>query len=421
MTRRAQLKSDAKRGSFSIQINKPAGPGDFLPGMLVRLELKRTTDAINLYTKGLGCKDSWSNCVDKGMERGEFHRVKSQSGSTLTFFEPIMTDIEVAHGSGWKVQQVDFAEGFGVEDLHFQGGVDSSFSFVHHHNWVHNWAWLFILFKNTDGAYVRRARFEGTNGGAVMLERNYGAVITLTAIEGATGHQGYTSKWYDSFTLFAFTYDENVYHGHSVSAWSAGTVITNSKVSERGLDWHAEGPYATLEDALFGGGLAGNGGGTGNLPNHGPDLTFYNYRQDISVDDYRKGQKQFDLYRSQTRKLVDHDFYDCPGSGDWKSWYCGPLFVKPNLIGYQGDSSFTKDSCEVYESYNAAVNPASLYEAQMQLRSKKTPEWWDRAKVQFEAYRELGYFPVDPPYSCAPETLQAGETRSTANCKWPSS
>ena len=50
--------------------------------------------------------------------------------------------------------------------------------------------------------------------------------------------------------------------------------ITHSKVSDRGVDWHGNFPYATLLDASKGG-LFGWGGAEKSLPNHMEDLTFW--------------------------------------------------------------------------------------------------------------------------------------------------
>ena len=51
-----------------------------------------------------------------------------------------------------------------------------------------------------------------------------------------------------------------------------------SKVSDRGVDWHGNFPYATLLDASKGG-LFGWGGAEKSLPNHMHDLTFWNFNQ----------------------------------------------------------------------------------------------------------------------------------------------
>ena len=49
-------------------------------------------------------------------------------------------------------------------------------------------------------------------------------------------------------------------------------------MSDRGVDWHGNFPYATLLDASKGG-LFGWGGAEKSLPNHMHDLTFWNFNQ----------------------------------------------------------------------------------------------------------------------------------------------
>ncbi|MEI8087514.1 MAG: DUF4955 domain-containing protein, partial [Paludibacter sp.] len=50
--------------------------------------------------------------------------------------------------------------------------------------------------------------------------------------------------------------------------------------------------------------------------------------------------------------------------------------VKPNIIGMYGDSiSFVKEHLGLYESHGKPVAPESLYEAQLELRLGKLPNW----------------------------------------------
>ena len=62
--------------------------------------------------------------------------------------------------------------------------------------------------------------------------------VINTAVDGLRGHSSFKAKTNAFGTLFAFNYDHDQWHGHAVAVGSAATVITHSKVSDRGVDWH---------------------------------------------------------------------------------------------------------------------------------------------------------------------------------------
>ena len=179
-----------------------------------------------------------------------------------------------------------------------------------------------------------------------------------------------------------------------MSGGAIGTVVTHCKASDRGFDWHASQPYATLIDASSGG-LVANGGNHLNLPNHLQDLTFWNYDQ------------------SEGKQEVDYDWWkvrDCPSC----TYYNAAKVVKPNFIGFHGSkaSSFKRSSLGVFASNGIPVEPASLYAAQLESRLGSMPPWYARAKAAYAVYLSNGYFAPDentaflspaPPNSPAPQ------------------
>ena len=125
---------------------------------------------------------------------------------------------------------------------------------------------------------MRRVRVSNMASVPVEIYACFGGTTILTAVDGLRGHSSFKAKTNAFGTLFAFTFDRDQWHGHAVAVGSAGTVITHSKVSDRGVDWHGNFPYATLLDASKGG-LFGWGGAEESLPNHMHDLTFWNFNQ----------------------------------------------------------------------------------------------------------------------------------------------
>ena len=73
-------------------------------------------------------------------------------------------------------------------------------------------------------------------GFPVVFANSFGGTCLLTAADGPRGHRSYKAGEFSFGTLFAFTADENEFHGHNAAVGATGTVITNSKVSDRGLD-----------------------------------------------------------------------------------------------------------------------------------------------------------------------------------------
>lgn len=122
--------------------------------------------------------------------------------------------------------------------------------------------------------YVRRVRVSDVASVPVEIFACFGGTVINTAVDGLRGHSSFKAKTNAFGTLFAFTSDRDQWHGHAVAVGSAATVITHSKVSDRGVDWHGNFPYATLLDASKGG-LFGWGGAEKSLPNHMHDLTLW--------------------------------------------------------------------------------------------------------------------------------------------------
>ena len=149
-----------------------------------------------------------------------------------------------------------------------------------------------------------------------------------------------------------------------------GSVIYRCKNSDRGFDWHASWPYATLIDNCTGG-LVGNGGGFHVLPNHMQHLVLWNFHQTSGKPRYK------------------YDFWQ-PRAG--KERYSNVKVVKPYIIGYRGPWTFLESSCADVESYGKPVTPASLYLAQYNLRFGKLPPWHKEAEAQFAFYNKHGYF-----------------------------
>ena len=60
----------------------------------------------------------------KGVNVMEFHQIKSIDGNVVTFYEPIMHEVDIAYNDydgGWVIRDYKYFENVGVEDLSFVG------------------------------------------------------------------------------------------------------------------------------------------------------------------------------------------------------------------------------------------------------------------------------------------------------------
>ena len=322
---------------------------------------------------GLEPWEIWENAREKGIRmNGERHRVAAVEDGMLTFAEPIHLDIDPTHG--WTVRSCPLGTGWGVEDIAFRG--DAPEPFVHHKDAAHDSGWSILQFAYGHLPYVKRCRFVDVSS-AVQVAGCYGGTVINCSIEGRRGHLSISST--ASYgTLIAFCVDRSTggaFHGFGVSQSASGTVIYRSRSSERGLDWHGAGPYATLVDASSGG-LLGNGGNYTNLPNHLQFLTLWNYEQ--------TGGEVFDrLNWWEPRRGAER--------------YSHAKVVKPVIVGFHGlPTTFREGSCSLVESLGAAVEPTSLFEAQLELRTGGLPAWVDEGRRQLRHYLEYGGW-ADPP------------------------
>ena len=153
----------------------------------------------------------------------------------------------------------------------------------------------------------------------------------------------------------------------------------------------------------------GWGGNTNSLPNHLQDLVFWNrarkpmepgVRRVLTHPTFAPPSASDEQNAGET--WTDFDWWEHSGGGVNPAASYTPKCVYPSVIGFFGHKagSFKNSSCKLIESPGVPVSPASLYEAQLELRlGGKIPTWWTEAKEAFEFYKLNGYFetPLFPP------------------------
>ncbi|MDE5814726.1 MAG: glycoside hydrolase family 55 protein, partial [Alistipes sp.] len=139
LTELTTVKADAAKGSFAVEV---ASASALKVGDWVALTLTNNDPA--LVQQELGSKERYDNVnksgyqiVTTGVTVEDLHQIKSVSGNTVTFTEPLMHAVEAKWD--WKVQKYNHYENVGVEDITFKGNAKADFK--HHASW------------NDDGGY----------------------------------------------------------------------------------------------------------------------------------------------------------------------------------------------------------------------------------------------------------------------------
>ena len=275
----------------------------------------------------------------------ERHQIEAISGSEVTLREPLHQTVDAQYN--WEVRKFEAGERLGIEDLAFIGNWKQEF--VHHESALHDGGWSALSVSKYSNSWLRRLRFVDWN-----------TTIKLGAVSGSTvadieevGNRGHSSIHINngSYGVLVTNYSDKTnngqWHSAGVSILAAGNVFQHmSWPATTTFDAHGVFPYATLFDQVKGGlcsARSGSGGAQSNIPQHMRHLVFWNFDE--------LGQKA-DNFR----------FWQYPDS-KWGRFYL------PLVIGFHGaTSTFDESQLELIESHGEAVKPASLYDAQLELR-----------------------------------------------------
>lgn len=389
----AYVTEDASKGDFKVKVSSTQ---NITPGSWVQLRLRSADDGLLQKELGPLCNNSnsfeWSIKKQPGYESGtsedrngiqviEFHQVRTVGGGEITFYDPILSDIDVSikdFNNGWEIREYKHVENVGVEDLAFVGG-ESLLSPYYHHGplnndplaWMYDYAYKPLSFQRAVNSWVRNVTFESISE-AVTFDQSANCSAYNIRITGKRGHSAVRAQ--ESTRVFiGKVRDESSdkighgqYHGCGVSKPSIGTVVWNVTWGQDAcFESHATQPRATLFDNC-GGGLVyyHAGGAETEAPNHLRDLTIWNLNVTGTTDE--KGQN-----------FWKDDFHWWLSGDKW--WKIYP----PIVVGTHGQPvTFTSDADQLTyeESTGVKVTPESLYEAQLQKRLGYVPAWLNALK-----------------------------------------
>lgn len=385
----ASVTENAKRGDFTVKVSGTTGISS---GQWVQLRL-RSGDR-ELVKKEIGpiaLNENWAIAKAPisinqssddlyGVKITEFHQVKSAANGKITFYEPIMHDIDIKYNDteGWEIRTYKYLENVGIEDLSFVGNALDGYA---HHGeghaeqakvgWQYDGAYKPLLLQRVINSWVRNVHFESVSEALTFAESANSSAYDIR-ISGKRGHSAVRSQG-SSRVFIGKVRDESAgndvygkscqgqFHGCGVSKPSVGTVLWNvTWGNDACFESHATQPRATLIDNCSGGLVYYRAGGDENeVPNHLGDLTLWN----LNVTGT-------DSHASNFAWWSDSDTW-------WKIF--PPIVVGTHGINVKFPSK-EQQQVTYEESTGMKVSPESLYEAQLRERLGYVPGWLNALK-----------------------------------------
>ena len=367
-TRLTDVIADAPQGSFEVQV---ASASDISEGDWVCLWLENNDNALIAQELAPHTVQSYmTDILNNGVQVIEYHQVKSVSGNTLTFHEPLMKTVESQWG--WEIWNYPHYENIGIEDITFEGNAKENFD--HHESWEDDGAYKPVDMIRLTNSWIRRVRFISVSEACSIVNC---ANVSAYDIEftGNRGHAAVRSQASSRVFIGATTdrtsgyamdtpghdvtgqYLDNAgqYHAVGVSKQSIGAVLwRNIWGDDSCFEAHATQPRATLIDCCTGSMRRWRqGGDDAQMPNHMSDLIIWNFYNTTGF--------------TELQKFIWWD----TNSSWWK-------ILPPVIVGFHGTPVTFDESpgqIKYIESNGTAVTPESLYEAQLRRRLGYVPAW----------------------------------------------
>ncbi len=329
--------ADAPRGSYEIEV---ANAVNLWPGRRIILR-DNSIPYAHAYYAPLELSPTWTRLVETtGFNIRELHTVASVEGNTVRLREPLHLPMIMGEGITIQVRSYNVITDVGIEDILFKGNWDSyPESFVHHKDDIHDYAWNALRFDNVANGWLRDCEFKDWNQ-CVYFDGCAAFTVENVHFTGKMGHMSIHTRRSYGILIKDCVDSAGHWHGPGVGYWGCGTVyLRHQMAGNQRIDAHSGSPYATLMDGVTGGHFDGNGGPLVSYPHHGRHFVAWNFTVSGGPNSYTF----------------------------WPSNRNGHTFAKPIFAGLQG-KSIAMSGHKINESPGMVVQPASLFEAQLQLR-----------------------------------------------------
>ncbi|SHG14601.1 Right handed beta helix region [Flavobacterium fluvii] len=341
-----QVTAAASVGDLTIQVNTTEGlaAGDWI--MLKLLDNDKDLIASELkYNK---VEPEWTNLVEKGISVKVFYQIKNIKKGKLTLYAPISYPIDPKYN--WEVYKYANSEEIGIEDIAFVGNWTEKF--VHHRSWKDDSGYTILNIRKTTNSWMKNCRFTNCSV-AATIGQSANITVVNCKIDGNAGHQAINSNGSTNVLIANCVDEASQWHSFGSSNGSMNTVIWKCTYpATTCFESHSSQPRNTLLDDVEGGLLNGRAGGAmENMPNHMQGLVLWNYKQ-------------------TNEPVKDFEFW--PPSAVFEWW----KIPNPIIVGFTSKgTTFKMEQLGQSESIGTAVEPASLYLAQLKLRLGKLPKW----------------------------------------------
>lgn len=342
-----EIVADAPNQSFEIQV---ADTSNLSVGQHVIVRSDSIPYAHHYYGD-LGLSEAWTEITQgRGFIIKEVHEIAAIEENTVRFREPLQLDI-LTELNGNKVlvelHSYNVIENVGIEDIRFKGGWNNyPEEFVHHKNKIHDYAWNALRIDNVANGWIRNCEFKDWSQ-CVYIDGCSKITVTDVQLTGKKGHMSIHTRGSYGVLVKDSVDTAGHWHGPGTAYWGCSTVYLRYEMAgKQSIDCHSGSPYATLMDNVSGGHFEKNGGALRWFPHHGKGFVAWNFTLDGTQS----------KYRFWTTESKHHH-----------STYASPIFV-----GLQGTPiEIEKGTYLANESQGQAVQPASLFEAQLALRLSK--------------------------------------------------
>lgn len=327
----------AAAGSHDIEVASVSGLA-VGQRVLVKLAGDRRPEAVAAEVAPHAVESEFRELASAGVQVAEYHSISRISGNRVTLYEPLGHDIDP--DGGWTLHAVLDRSGCGVEDICFKGNFSEDFS--HHKDALHDSGWRMLTFMRQAHGWVRRCSFVDVSEAlSVMISCN--VTVDECIIDGNAGHSAIRSQASTNVLISNVIDRSGQFHSVGVSKTASHTVLLRCAIGESSaFESHCSQPRNTLIDLCRGGMNPGHAGGDAALgPNHLRGLVLWNYTQTAGA------------------------------TGDFPLWSRNNRFVMPVVAGYVGTATFSLSEIAAVESCGNHVEPESLYEAQLALRTRK--------------------------------------------------
>ena len=351
-TTNTHVTAAATKGAFTIEVNSTV---NIKLDSWVCLHVNNNNSEFVAKEVAPYTPDANWDIVINGVEVIEYHKIKSKTSNTVTFYEPIMHEVDGT--MGWELKSYPHYENVGIEDLTFKGNAKDDF--VHHGSWEDDGAYKPVSISRVTDSWIRRVGFESVSEACSIINSSNVSAYDII-MKGNRGHASVRSQA-SSRVLIAATKDltsngAGNFHGVGVSRHSIGTVLWRNQWGDDScFESHATQPRATLIDCCKGGWHRGHQGGDSNLaPHHLADLTIWNF---------------------EATKIGETGIFPWWSEAWWR-------ILPPTIIGFRSGNAltFNWEQTKIISSMDKQPSPESLYEYQLAKRLKSVPAWLNALK-----------------------------------------